>query len=296
MLDFLATVFLVCTARLGFRLYREELRPVAPEGVRRVLIVGAGDAAEAIVREIHRMRVERYLVVGMVDDDPAKRSITIHGVPVLGTTEDIRKVCEEDDIEEIIIAMPSASQKELRRVIDLCSGTKLKFQSLPGVSDLINGRVTVSQMRAVDISDLLGSEAVELEPRCRRQVPPRQTRPHHRRRRVDRLGNVPPGRQLRPGQAHPARTGRDPPVRHRERAARKARRRSPSCPCICDIFDRNRVLAVWKQHRPGGRHPRRRPQARAHDGAQPLRGHQEQHPRHQERRRRVLHVRRRASS
>jgi len=148
-LDFLATVFLVCTARLGFRLYREELRPVAPEGARRVLIVGAGDAAEAIIREIHRMQVERYLVVGMVDDDRAKRNITIHGVPVLGTAEDIRRVCEENEIEEIIIAMPRVSQKELRRVIGLCGGTKLKFQSLPGVSDLIDGRVTVSQMRTV---------------------------------------------------------------------------------------------------------------------------------------------------
>ena len=162
-LDFLGTVFLVCTARLGFRLYREELRPMSAEGLRRVLIVGAGNAAEAILREIRRMSVERFHVVGLVDDDPAKRGILIHGCPILGATKDIRRVCEEEKIEEIIVAMPSASQKELRRVIEMCSGTKLKFQSLPGVGDLIDGRVTVSQIRAVDINDLLGREAIELD-------------------------------------------------------------------------------------------------------------------------------------
>ena len=163
LMDFMATVFLVCTARLSFRLYREELRPLSSEGVRRVLIVGAGDAAEAVVREIHRMREERYRVAGLVDDDPSKKGMFIHGIPVLGTTEDIRDICEAEDVEEIIIAIPSATQKELRRVIDLCSGTKLKFQSLPGVSDLIEGRITVSQIRPVDINDLLGREAVELD-------------------------------------------------------------------------------------------------------------------------------------
>jgi FlaA1/EpsC-like NDP-sugar epimerase len=162
-LDFMATVLLVCAARLGFRIYREEMRPVAPGGARRVLIVGAGNAGEAIVREIFRMREQRYSVVGLVDDDPAKRGIYIHGLPVLGTTADIRTICQDEDVEEIIIAMPSATQKQLRRVIDLCSGTKLRFQSLPGVGDLIDRRVTVSQIRPVDINDLLGREAIELD-------------------------------------------------------------------------------------------------------------------------------------
>ena len=162
-LDFLGTVFLVSTAKLGFRLYREELRPVAAESLKRVLLVGAGDAAEAIIREIHRMRVERYRVVGMVDDDPVKRKIMIHGISVLGRTQDVREICEENNVEEIIVAIPSASRRELQKVIDLCSGTKLQFQSLPGVADLIDGRVTVSQIRPVDINDLLGREVVQLD-------------------------------------------------------------------------------------------------------------------------------------
>lgn len=163
LLDFLATVFLVCAARLGFRIYREEMRPLAEEGAHRVLIVGAGNAAESVIREIHRMRVERYSIVGLVDDDPRKKGIRIHEIPVLGRTEDLPTICEDYEVEEIIIAMPSASQTQLRRVIELCSGTKLQFKSLPSVTDLIDGRVTVSQIRPVDIHDLLGREAVELD-------------------------------------------------------------------------------------------------------------------------------------
>ncbi|MCD4699652.1 MAG: polysaccharide biosynthesis protein, partial [Phycisphaerae bacterium] len=163
-LDFMATVFLVCTARLGVRFYREELRPSSTDGVRRVLIVGAGNAAEALLREIHRMRAERYRVVGLVDDDPAKKGIFIHGIPVRGTVADIRQICEEEeDIDEILIAVPSASQKELRRIISVCQGTKLKFQTLPSMDALIDGRFTVSQFRKVEIDDLLGREVVQLD-------------------------------------------------------------------------------------------------------------------------------------
>ena len=84
----------------------------ADQGVQRVLIVGAGNAAETIIREILRMRVERYRVVGLVDDDPTKKGMLIHGVPVLGPCENIRTVCEEMKVQEIIIAMPSATQRE----------------------------------------------------------------------------------------------------------------------------------------------------------------------------------------
>ncbi len=162
-LDFMATVFLVGTARLGVRLYHEELRPVSAEGVRRVLVVGAGSAAETLLREIHGMRVERYRVVGLVDDDPAKTGLVIHGISVLGTTDDLKAICEDRNIDEILLAVPSVAQKELRAIIEKCRGTKLQFQSLPSMDALIDGRVTVSQIRKVEIEDLLGREAVQLD-------------------------------------------------------------------------------------------------------------------------------------
>ncbi len=248
-LDFLASIFLVCTARLGFRIYREELRPMSKEGVRRVLVVGAGNAAEAIVREIHRMPVERFRVIGLVDDDPAKQHLIIHGVPVLGHTTEIRRICEEEDVEEIIVAMPSATQKELRRVIELCSGTKLKFQSLPGVSDLIDGRVTVSQIRPVDIHDLLGRQAVALDSEAIGRF--------LRGRRVlitGAGGSI--GSEMCRQVAHyqPAQLilveQAENPLYEIENELRSRHGDIPLVVCVCDIFDRQRVMSVWKTHRP----------------------------------------------
>jgi FlaA1/EpsC-like NDP-sugar epimerase len=249
LLDFLLSVFLVCGARLGFRLYREELRPVSAEGARRVLIVGAGNAAETIIREIFRMPVERYRVVGLVDDDPAKQGIFIHGVPVLGRTDDIRRICEERDVEEIIIAMPSATRKELQRVIELCAGTKLNFQSLPGVGDLIDGRVTVSQIRPVDINDLLGREVVELDTGALARF--------LRGRRVLITGaggsigaemcrqvcNYGPARLILVEQA-------ENPLFDIQGELREDHPEVPVDARICDIYDRDRVMQVWQQSRP----------------------------------------------
>jgi len=248
-LDFLGTVFLVCTARLGFRLYREELRPVATEGVRRVLIVGAGNAAEGIIREIRRMSVERYRVVGLVDDAPAKRGILIHGAPVLGGTEDIPRLCTEKRIEEIIIAMPSATQKELRRVIDMCDGTKLRFQSLPGVGDLIDGRVTVSQIRPVDIDDLLGREAVALDTGAiGRFLRGKRTLVtgaggsigSEMCRQIAKYG---PASLILVEQA-------ETPLFDIENELRARHDGIPVVPIICDIYDRQRVMTVWRRYRP----------------------------------------------
>lgn len=248
-LDFFATVFLICTARLGFRLYREELRPISPEGLRRVLIVGAGDAAESIIREIYRMSVERYRVIGLVDDDPGKKSIMIHGIPTLGTTEDIGRICQEENVEEIIIAMPSATQKQLRHVIELCSGTKLNFQSLPSVGDLIDGRVTVSQIRPVDINDLLSREAVELDTEALgrflqdRRVLITGAGGSIGSEMCRQICNYAPGKLILVEQAENA-------LFEIENELVAAYPDIPIDACICDIYDRDRVMQIWAQHRP----------------------------------------------
>jgi FlaA1/EpsC-like NDP-sugar epimerase len=248
-LDFLATVFLVCAARLAFRLYREELRPVASEGIRRVLIVGAGNAAETVIREIHRMQVERYRVVGLVDDDPSKKGMFIHGIPVLGLTEDIRDICEEEEIDEIIIAVPSATQKQLRHIIELCSGTQLKFQSLPSMGDLIDGRVTVSQIRPVDINDLLGREVVKLDKDAIANLLSR------RRVVITGAGGSIGSEMARQicafGPAHLILVEQaETPLFDIENELRRDHPQLPITPVICDIYDRTRVMKVWDEHRP----------------------------------------------
>ena len=163
MLDMFGTVLLLSGMRMIVRLYHEEFRTVEGARRKRFLIVGAGDAGETLLREIHRSAAAQYDVIGFVDDDPLKQNVSIHGIPVLGTVAELPKICTEQNIDEIAIAMPSASHKQLRRVIQICTGTKIKFRTVPSLTDIASGKYRVSQIRDVDINDLLGREAVQLD-------------------------------------------------------------------------------------------------------------------------------------
>ncbi len=163
MADMFATVLLLAGLRTVIRLYYEEFRTVETGRLKRFLIVGAGNTGESLLREIHRMSVAEYDVIGFIDDDPAKQRIDIHGIPVLGTVEQLPKICEDQNIEEVAIAMPSASHRQRRRVVQVCQGTKVRFRTVPSIMDIASGRFRVSQIRDVDINDLLGREAVRLD-------------------------------------------------------------------------------------------------------------------------------------
>jgi FlaA1/EpsC-like NDP-sugar epimerase len=161
--DMFATVFMLGGLRIIIRLYFEEFRTAEAGRLKRFLIVGAGNAGEALLREILRMPVTQYDVVGFIDDDAAKKSTHIHGIPVLGTVEQLPRICEERKIEEIAIAMPSASHSERMRIVRVCEGIKVKFQTVPSITDIASGKFRVSQIREVDINDLLGREAIQLD-------------------------------------------------------------------------------------------------------------------------------------
>jgi len=161
--DMFATVFMLGGLRIIIRLYFEESRTAEAGRSKRFLIVGAGNAGEALLREILRMPVTQYVVVGLIDDDSVKQGTHIHGIPILGTVEQLSEICEEHKIEEIAIAMPSASPQQLRRVIQVCEGTKIRFRTVPSITDIASGKLRVSQIRDVDINDLLGREAVKLD-------------------------------------------------------------------------------------------------------------------------------------
>jgi len=163
LLDWVFSIALVAAARVGYRFYYEELRPLAPAAQIRLLIVGAGDTGDLILREVARTAEARYEVVGFLDDDERKWGGRIRGVEVLGPTEDIRKVCEEQAVDEVLLAMPSAPQRKIRHLVELCQGMNLRFRTVPAVRDLIEGRVEVSQIRPVDIEDLLGRDPVKLD-------------------------------------------------------------------------------------------------------------------------------------
>jgi FlaA1/EpsC-like NDP-sugar epimerase len=156
MADMFATVLLLAGLRMIIRLYHEEFRAVEAGRLKRLLIVGAGDPGEAFLREMHRKRNTEYEVIGFIDDDPHIQGTSIHGIAVLGTVEHLPRICKDYNIEEVAIAMPSADPKELRRVIQVCAGIKIRFRTVPSITD-------VSRIRDVDINDLLGREAVQLD-------------------------------------------------------------------------------------------------------------------------------------
>jgi FlaA1/EpsC-like NDP-sugar epimerase len=162
MADMFVTILLLAGLRMIIRLYYEEFRTVEGSRLTRFLIVGAGDAGEGLLREIHRMAVAQYEVIGFVDDDHAKQGISIHGIQVLGTVEELSEICENRNIKEIAIAMPSATHQQLRRVVQICEGAKIRFRTVPSITDIASGKYSVSQIRDVDISDLLGRDVIEL--------------------------------------------------------------------------------------------------------------------------------------
>ena len=161
--DMFATVLLLAGLRMIIRLYYEEFRTIELGRLKRFLIVGAGNAGEALLREIHRMPIAEYEVIGFIDDDPVKKGISIHGIPVLGKVEQLPKIAKDHNIEEIAIAMPSAEHNQLRRVVQICEGTKIRFRTVPSITDIASGKFSVSQIRDVDINDLLGRESVQLD-------------------------------------------------------------------------------------------------------------------------------------
>jgi len=163
LLDWVGTIILVAGVRIAVRLYYEEFRAQEAIVQARLLIVGAGDAGESLLREIKRMGVARYEVVGFLDDNPHKLYARIHGVEVLGNTSQIKEIAARQEVDEVLMAIPSATQRQIRRIIELCAGTGLRFSTVPAVSDLIEGRVTVSQIRDIAIEDLLGRDPVILD-------------------------------------------------------------------------------------------------------------------------------------
>ncbi|MBN1392721.1 MAG: polysaccharide biosynthesis protein [Sedimentisphaerales bacterium] len=163
MADLFTTFLLLAGLRMLIRLYHEEFRTIESGRLKRLLIVGSGNTGVTLLGDLHKKQVAEYEVIGFIDDDPSKQGTFILGLPVLGTVEDLPKICKERDIDEIAIAMPSATHRQRRRVIQMCEGIKIRFNTVPSFSDIASGKLRVSQIRNVGINDLLGREAVELD-------------------------------------------------------------------------------------------------------------------------------------
>jgi len=131
--------------------------------IKKLLIIGAGDGGEKIYREIHANAGLRYHVVGFLDDNPAKIGKKIHGIPVLGRINEIEKAAGKVKADEALIAIPSASGTQMRKIVEHCKKGGIAFKTIPGYGELINGKVTINSIREVAYRDLLGREIIRLE-------------------------------------------------------------------------------------------------------------------------------------
>lgn len=158
-------VFLIGGSRLTYRLYRRLVlgRVIRLDNIKRVLIVGAGDAGAMIAKEMELHTELNYRPVAFLDDSDYKKGKKVNGIPVLGGIDDVADVVERKSIDEIIIAIPSAKPAVLNRIYEQCVKTKCKVKILPSMSQLIDESIILKRVKDVDIEDLLGREPIVVD-------------------------------------------------------------------------------------------------------------------------------------
>ncbi len=148
--------------RFAWRMYSDTYRKVSKLH-KRALIIGAGASGTLLAKQL-RLDVNSELnVVAFLDDDHKKHNLVMLGVPIVGGTDDIALVVNKLEIEHIIIAMPSVSKSIIKQIVTKCKQAPVKVQILPNLEDLVSGKVSINDIRDVDIEDLLGREPVELD-------------------------------------------------------------------------------------------------------------------------------------
>lgn len=163
-IDFGVVLILTGGARLAIRMRRELLNgwDSRHKPVKRILVVGAGYTGALLIREMLREHTSTHRPVAVVDDDPSKISRRLHGVPVVGKLDQVAQVSRKYDIDEILVAIPSAPRSRLREVVNQARKTGLPVRILPGILAMANGEVSFNQAREVRIEDLLGRKPVRV--------------------------------------------------------------------------------------------------------------------------------------
>lgn len=155
----------LATPRLGVRLlYGVAVRHgEGQKPQRRVLIVGAGEGGYGVLQEILRNPQLGLLAVGLIDDDPTKHGLRIQNVPVLGAVDEIPQLVREHRVQQVMVAIPTASGAQMRHIVDVCRKAEVKALTLPGIYELISGRVEVQRFRPIQVEDLLAREPVRTD-------------------------------------------------------------------------------------------------------------------------------------
>jgi FlaA1/EpsC-like NDP-sugar epimerase len=252
-IDWLTSVFLVGGLRFALRVFAENLSiaSVTPKAIhnQRALIIGAGDAGALMAREMQKNPQLNLQPIGFLDDNPAKQHQQIYGIPVIGTINDLAKVLDSHNVNEVIIAIPSAPGKVVRKVADICRLKSKSFRTMPGIYELLGGKVSISRLREVDITDLLRREPTQVQD--------------------DRVGSVISGKTvlvtgaggsiggelcrqiLRWGPSELILLGHgENTIFETLLELQESYPTLPIRPVICDIRDYQRLASVFKQHRP----------------------------------------------
>jgi FlaA1/EpsC-like NDP-sugar epimerase len=161
-IDALLAVVLIGGARFSRRILITAGQ-YALQRARRVLIIGAGDLGESVAREMLKSPHRGLRPVVFIDEDPAKVGRLIHNIQVAGRLEDVHNIVEKFQVDEIVIALPHPSPKQLALIVEECRKTPVQFKIVPSMHDVMTGRVAISQLRPVDVEDLLGREEVRME-------------------------------------------------------------------------------------------------------------------------------------
>lgn len=154
---------LSAAGRWLFRSHRDRHAAPGSERTKRALVYGAGDAGYQLVSLLRAERNPEYVVVGLIDDNPAKRHLRLHGIPVVGNRKALVDAAEELDVDTVILAITSASGAFVGKVQDEVDRAGLKFLTLPPISEMIGGRVELGSIRQVDITDVLGRHPIDTD-------------------------------------------------------------------------------------------------------------------------------------
>jgi FlaA1/EpsC-like NDP-sugar epimerase len=162
-IDWLLSLVLIGGSRFALRILAEQSMARAANGKgKRALIIGAGDVGALVVRELQKSSPLNLTPVGFLDDDPGKQKHTIYGVTVIGKIDDLPVMIDLHKVDIVIIAIPSAPGQLVRRVNDVCRINGIPSRTVPGVSELVGGKVSINRLREVDINDLLRREPVRV--------------------------------------------------------------------------------------------------------------------------------------
>ena len=163
-INYIMNVAVICAIRIGYRYVRQfKLRKMTSSNVSRVLIIGGGSGGSMVINELYDNPQLNKVPVAVVDDDVNKIGRLMHGVPILDTTHEIESIVEKMKIDEIIFSIASANNEAKQKILKRCNQTNCKVKTIPGIYEIIDGKVDIKKIRDVEIKDLLGRKPIEVD-------------------------------------------------------------------------------------------------------------------------------------